>query len=158
MTEPDPVWLPAILAATREDTREIKGPGSNAFIAGLYRTLGLDPEKYGDDASPWCAIFANAMLKRSGYRPWVRLFAARGALGWGMPLTSPKRGCVVVLDRVDPKQPNVKHGHVTFYLGETRDRPGWFDGVGGNQRNQVCVASYDSGRVIGWRLPTERLP
>jgi len=153
MTEP----LDLMLALAQQDTREVRGPGINPIIASLYETLGLDPKRYQDDTSPWCAIACNAVHERAGWKRWPRVFAARGALAWGAAMDAPRRGCVVVLDRVDPSQPNVKHGHVTLYMGPTEGKPGWFDGCGGNQHNRVCVASYEDARVVGWRVPTVRL-
>lgn len=151
----DPAWLALLLAALHTDTREVPGVGMNPFIAGLYREHGLDPLHYQDDTHPWCAICATGILKRVGYRPWNHIFAARGALDWGQTLKDPVRGCFAILNRIDPKQPNVLHAHVTCYLGSVDAMH--FRGVGGNQHNRLGADPYELSRILGWRMPILKL-
>lgn len=152
----DPPWLKLLLASLHEDTREVKGEGINPYIAGCYQTLGLDPTKHQDDTSPWCAIAACANIKRSGFKPWGRVFAARGMLAWGLPRMTLERGVWVCLDRIDPKEPTVQHGHATCCLGLS-ETPGWFYGCGGNQHNEMSADAFEIGRVAGIRIPLTKL-
>jgi len=149
---------PYLLArdALKEHTREVVGPGVNAFIESLYRTMG-DTRPVNDDGNPWCAVFANAMNVRGGCTHSPRWRAAQALLGVGDPLPAPKEGCMAILERIDPKEPTVTHGHVTFFVEWIPGRPGWFHGLGGNQHNEVCIAEYDSARVLGWRMPVKVL-
>lgn len=152
----DAPWLVEMLRKLPLDTREVKGPGINPYIADNYHVLGLSPEKYQDDTHPHCAIGANAEIKRAGFKPWPRLFAARGMLAWGLPRMTLERGAFVCLDRIDPKEPTVAHGHATCCLGMSKE-PGWFYGIGWNQRNQLSADPYEVSRIVGIRVPLTRL-
>lgn len=147
-----PPWLALARSDLKRSTSEVPGPGTSPFIAGLYRTLRLPVAE--DSSNPWCAVYACATLVRSGLRPWRRLRAARGALDWGDEIpwsaTLIRPGAIVVLDRVDPKHPTEKHGHVGFATHMADGRV-WL--VSGNSHNRVAASDYDPGRIIGVRWP-----
>lgn len=121
----------------------IEGPGAtdNPKVQAYYRDSGFPQIKH--DATPWCAAFVGAMLKRAGIKPSGSLLA-RSYLAWGRGLSFPRVGCIVVLQRGKSSF----LGHVTFYAG-----PGY--GLGGNQRDMVSIAPFDPTRVLGYRWPNE---
>ncbi|CAA2140441.1 TIGR02594 family protein [Hyphomicrobium sp. ghe19] len=102
--------------------------------------LNVDPR-----VTPWCAAFVNGVLGASGVDGTGKL-NARSFLNFGMPTDRPKPGDIVVMSRGDP---NGWEGHVGFFQGF--DRNGKVMVLGGNQSNRVSVASFDPGKVLGFR-------
>jgi uncharacterized protein (TIGR02594 family) len=96
---------------------------------------------------PWCAAFANAILRRTEIEGTDSLMA-RSFLTWGAKTVDPKEGDVVVLKRGRSQWA----GHVGFFIGYE-----WIDGVkyvkvlGGNQNKEVNVAYFPASHVIGYR-------
>jgi uncharacterized protein (TIGR02594 family) len=131
--------------------REIQGPMSNAHVLAMLR---LDSTWVTDDAVPWCSAFLNyiAWLLRV---PRSKSLAARSWLKVGTPI--PVRAArsdwdVVVLARGDGEQPGPDvfdaPGHVGFFAGL---EPGQVLVLGGNQGDEVSVAPFPLGRVLGVR-------
>ncbi len=139
MTEP--VWLR--IARGYLGQREIAGRKHNPLILRWWTRIRAP---FTDDETPWCAGFVGGVLEEAGIKS-SRSAAARSYLRWGMRLTKPVVGCVVVLER------GPRHGHVFFLLG--RDEHGNLLGIGGNQGNKVSVASFDPKRVLAvvWPAP-----
>jgi uncharacterized protein (TIGR02594 family) len=102
-----------------------------------------------DDAVPWCASFVNFCVEAAGVRG-TRSKAARAWLDWGVDAGDFVPGCIVVLKRGSPPK-----GHVGFFAGFESGR---IKLLGGNQGNQVAVASFDVDRVLARRLaaPADR--
>lgn len=96
-----------------------------------------------DDAVPWCASFVNFCVEAAGVRG-TRSKAARAWLDWGVDAGDFVPGCIVVLRRGSPPK-----GHVGFFAGFESGR---IKLLGGNQGNQVAVASFDVDRVLARRL------
>jgi uncharacterized protein (TIGR02594 family) len=140
-----PAWLAAAWAEF--GVREIPGNENAAEILRYFRDAG--DTSVASEATPWCAAFMGAMLKRSGHAGTGSLLA-RSYLNWGDPLETPRIGAVTVLARGD--DPNA--GHVAFYLGETADK---LFLLGGNQGDAVTVAAYDKARLLGLRWPREEV-
>lgn len=96
---------------------------------------------------PWCAAFANAILRRTDIEGTDSLMA-RSFLTWGAKTVDPKEGDVVVLKRGKSQWA----GHVGFFVGYE-----WMDGVkyvkvlGGNQNKEVNVAYFPASQVLGYR-------
>ena len=125
--------------------RELAGKEDNAAIMAFYRDAGHPGVAH--DETPWCAAFVGAMLHRSGIKPSGSLMA-RSYLRWGVPLASPRQGCIVVLRRGgDPAL-----GHVGFYV---QRRGSKIAILGGNQRDSVSIADYPVSQVLGYRWPSE---
>ena len=93
----------------------------------------------------WCAGFVNAVLRRSGL-PGTDSLAARSFLNYGTATNDPQIGDIVVFSR------GPGHGHVGFYAG--RSEGGGIKVLGGNQGDRVSIATYSTGRVIGYRRVT----
>jgi len=102
--------------------------------------INLNPAK-----TAWCAAFVDAVLKTTGSEGTGKL-NARSYLDWGVPVTTPKVGDVVVFSRGDP---NGWQGHVGFYMGTNPD--GSIKVLGGNQSNSVSISDYDAKRLLGYR-------
>jgi uncharacterized protein (TIGR02594 family) len=96
---------------------------------------------------PWCAAFANAILRRTDVEGTDSL-RARSFLTWGIKTKDPKEGDVVVLARGNDGW----SGHVGFFMGYE-----WYEGVkyvkvlGGNTDKSVQVGLYPASKVIGYR-------
>ena len=134
-----PLWQ--LAAEQYIGTKEYPGSESNPIIAGFWKLAKLSGIK--DDAVPWCAGFACAMLEKVGYRS-PRSDAAKSFLTWGEPLAAPELGCIAVMKRPGGY-------HVFFVVGI--DKSGDLYGLGGNQGDKVCVALFKSAQVLSYRKP-----
>lgn len=138
-----PPWLAAAWAEF--GVREIPGKEDAPAILRYFREAG--DTGIETEATPWCAAFLGAMLKRAGYSGTGSLLA-RSYLDWGDPLDAARLGAVAVLSRGD--DPNA--GHVGFLLSDTN---GKIYLLGGNQGDAVTVAGFDKARLLGLRWPKE---
>lgn len=101
----------------------------------LMNLIKVNPRK-----TPWCAAFANAVLKKTGKKGTGSL-TAKSFMGWGKRVTRPVAGDVVILRN--------KHGyHVGFYVGR---KGGQVLVIGGNQSNSVKVTAYSARSVVQYR-------
>lgn len=124
---------------------ERKGRADHPDIMALYRAVGHPGIRH--DETPWCAAFLGACLERSGLRS-TRSLMARSYSQWGIRLSTPRPGAIVVLSRgKDPV-----FGHVGFWVGETASD---LFLLGGNQSDSVSVAAFDKRRLIDMRWPNE---
>jgi uncharacterized protein (TIGR02594 family) len=138
-----PAWLAAAWAEF--GVREIPGNEEAPEILRYFREAGDTSAQ--TDATPWCAAFLGAMLKRGGHAGTGSLLA-RSYLDWGDALDAPRLGAIAVLSRgADPNA-----GHVGFVLSETADK---LYLLGGNQSDAVTVAGFDRARLLGLRWPRE---
>ncbi len=101
-----------------------------------------------DDKAAWCSSFANWVIAQVGITGTGSAFA-RSWLDWGDVIDAPKQGCIVILEREDPKG---WQGHVGFYLRTENDH---IVLLGGNQLNEVCEHHYDPLTVLGFRWPAK---
>jgi uncharacterized protein (TIGR02594 family) len=131
-------------------TTEVHGSVDDPKILEMYRLAG-HPEIEHDE-TPWCAAFVGACLSLSGYRGTESLLA-RSYQKLGQDLKQePRRGCIVVLWRGDPK---ASTGHVAFY---DRDDGDHVVLLGGNQGDAVTTRSFPKSQVLAYRWPTETAP
>ncbi len=138
-----PQWLTAAWAEF--GVREIEGGRDSADVLAYYKEAGHPAIKHDEIA--WCAAFAGAMLGRAGIGGTGSLLA-RSYLGWGVPIETPRPGAIAVLERgSDPGA-----GHVGFVIGAAGKR---VFVLGGNQGGAVSVAAFDTGRVLGYRWPSD---
>lgn len=125
---------------------EIPGPEANARIVEYAKHTTY---KATSDEVPWCSSFVNYVVDTAGLAG-THSAAARSWLKWGVSLSNPILGCIVVLDRHDIDNPNA--AHVTIC-----DHPDISNGIirciGGNQRDAVKVSRYATGKVLGYRAP-----
>ena len=138
-----PPWLAAAWAEF--GVREIPGKDDAPEILRYFREAG--DTSVETEATPWCAAFLGAMLKRAGCSGTGSLLA-RSYLDWGDALDASRLGAVAVLSRGD--DPNA--GHVGFLVSEAN---GKLYLLGGNQGDAVTVAGFDKTRLLGLRWPKE---
>lgn len=139
----EPIW---ITRARREvGVKERPGTAENPRILEYHATTRLRAKR---DEVPWCSAFVCWVFEGLGIAS-TRSAAARSWATWGRALAKPEPGCVVVLDRQAPDNPNA--AHVGFYLGD--DGPDRILVLGGNQGNAVSVRPYPRAKVLGWRWP-----
>lgn len=143
-------WL--IEAEKHIGQREVPGPGSSAWIRSLWQGLKggqwfWDAIGKGDDSKlPWCGAFV-AYCMQATSNPYATKYAsAKAWLDWGIELSGPAVGAVVVFSRDGG-------GHVGFVTG--RDTLGRLTVLGGNQGNAVSIAPFDHARVVGYRWPRD---
>jgi uncharacterized protein (TIGR02594 family) len=137
----DPKWL----AEARKELGTKEGPGSvnNPKVVKFWDDAKLSFIK--DDATPWCAGFANAMLERAGLKG-TRKANARSFMAWGVRQSEPRLGSVCVLSR----PPSPWQGHVGFVVSHDKDTVTL---VGGNQGDSVSYSKFKKTRVLGYRWP-----
>lgn len=136
-----PVSLtPYQLAQRFVGIKEAVGHAANPQILAM---LQLDDTWPQEDEVPWCSAFVN-------YVTWLlrlprsKSLAARSWLSVGTPVTMTTASVgfdVVVLSRGSG-------GHVGFFSACEQDRV-WM--LSGNQGDTVCVASFETSRVLGIR-------
>lgn len=147
MTFPDdlePTWL---MRARREiGIKEIVGLKHHPRILEYHNATRLHAK---EDEVAWCSAFVCWVMEGSGIAS-TRSAAARSWLGWGLDLSEPRPGCVVVLERHTKDNPNA--AHVGIYVGPGEE-VGTIMVLGGNQSNQVCIKSYTKERVMAYRWP-----
>jgi len=136
-----PKWM--TLAIAEVGTQEGPGSSNNPKVVNYWESAKLAWIK--DDATPWCAGFANAMIERAGIKG-SRAATARSFLKWGTKLEGPVLGAVTVLSR----PPNPTQGHVGFLASHDAKTVTL---VGGNQGDKVSYAKFPKSRVIGYRWP-----
>jgi uncharacterized protein (TIGR02594 family) len=98
---------------------------------------------------PWCAAFANAILRENNMATTDSLMA-RSFLNYGLVAKRPEEGDIVVLTR---GRSNIT-GHVGFYVNTvTRNGKKYVAVLGGNQSKAINIAYYPATRVLGYRRP-----
>lgn len=137
-----------VVAAAEIGVHEYAGAASNPRILEYYKAtlMGGAPE---DGSTPWCAAFVSWVLEKSGYRG-PRTTKARRFLSYGQMRPEPEFGDIAVLWREDPQS---EKGHVAFFVAKKADSQVWL--LGGNQGNQVSYQLYGTGRVLGYRRPSD---
>jgi len=126
--------------------KEAPGAANNPKIVAFYKASGHPEIKA--DAVPWCAAFVGACLAEAGL-PNSGSLAARSYLKYGVALDAPRKGCIVVITRGNPKS---WEGHVGFLVKATATHVHL---LGGNQANAVNVAAFPRSKVLGYRWPVE---
>ena len=122
--------------------RKYEGMSARRNRRTLRTVMKIDPMRI-----PWCAAFANAILKKAGHEGTGSLMA-RSFLSYGKKTWRPSKGDIVVFKRGRSRS----SGHVGFYMGETVVRGVRYILVlGGNQRKAVNVAMYPKRKVLGYR-------
>lgn len=129
-------------------------PGQHtARILEYHKTTSLQAT---DDETPWCSSFVNWVMKKSG-RQGTNSAAAKSWLSWGLEVTNPEPGTVVVIKK---KTPGVTQAtgsasgfHVGFFISLS---PTHIQILGGNQADQVKYSSFPLSdyEVKGYRKPT----
>ncbi|CAO4178774.1 NlpC/P60 family protein [Methylorubrum populi] len=142
--EPEqPAWL--TLASHDLGTVEGIGKANNPKVVSYFKDAGFAGIK--DDATAWCAAFANAMLERSGRRG-SRSLAARSFESWGVGLKEPALGCIATKRRGNSSW----QGHVGFVVGASAST---IYLLGGNQGDSVSIAGFKRSEFTSFRWPAD---
>lgn len=137
-------WL--IEARRHIGVKEVPGKANSPTIQKWL--LGLKAW-WADDATPWCGVFAGHCIKSAGLPLPKHWYRAKDWLNWGVPLTKPTEGCIVVFERQGG-------GHVGFVVG--KDSAGNLMVLGGNQGDAVNIRPFAMSRVSGYRWPDSLPP
>ena len=103
--------------------------------------------KATSDEVAWCSSFANYIVDTAGDKG-THSAAARSWLDWGVVLSEPHCGCIVIIDRHDASNPNA--AHVTFFVAEDFTT-GNLQCIGGNQGDRVKMSVFPKSKVLGYR-------
>jgi uncharacterized protein (TIGR02594 family) len=125
-----PKWLQLAL-------REASGGGRGG---AFYRTAA------GMSGDNWCSIFMNWLMRLSGFHGTANAMA-RSWLTWGVELSQPAPGAVVVLSDGKMNVPGYEGNpwfHVAMFVSGS---PKTFEAVGGNQPN-VSVMRFGPPRIV----------
>lgn len=126
-------------------TKETPGPGDNPVILKWAQEVGKDVAAvYGDDAIPWCGLFAAVVVHRAGYPVISGPLWAKNWAKFGQKSDKPSLGDVLVFERPGGG------GHVGFYVAEDESA---FHVLGGNQSDAVTVARIAKSRCVAVRRP-----
>ncbi|WP_019672290.1 NlpC/P60 family protein [Psychrobacter lutiphocae] len=120
---------------------EIRGTRHNKTIQRWLSELNA---WWRDDETPWCGVFTAHCLsasKRGIPKHWYR---AKAYASYGTLLSQPAYGCLGVMSRKGG-------GHVCFIIGKTSGNR--LVVLGGNQNNQVSIASYPRSRFDAFVWP-----
>lgn len=140
----DPPWL--VLAGSLLGIYEIPGSGDNQTILDWAQELGgMIAREYKHDAIPWCQLFVQYCLFKSG-QPHLDSLWALDSAKYGVKLKGAARGAVACKSRNGG-------GHTFFIVGRTAS--GLLVGRGGNQSDMVCDATFDPGIVVSYNWSTE---
>lgn len=141
--------LPDWLAIAMYDVglTETKGSKHTDRIVKMHSYTSLRAK---DDETAWCASAVCAWLEESGIKS-PKSARALDFLTWGVPLSKPSIGCVLVFKRVvDPKTKVTMAGHVGLYVGEEGD---FYWVLGGNQSDKVTYTKWPKHFLISARGP-----
>jgi uncharacterized protein (TIGR02594 family) len=130
------------VALSQYGEKEIRGLKHSHIIINYAKEAGFT--WVNDDETPWCSIFMNWVALKAGMER-TKKANARSWLDIGEPTDNPQMGDVVIFKRGN----NVAQGHVALFI-----KVNGMDEVyvlGGNQGNQVSIASYPLADVIGVR-------
>lgn len=121
--------------------QSMMGMSERGNRSALSRMMRVDPAR-----TPWCAAWANAVLRQSGYSG-TGSNLARSFLNYGSRTRSPGQGDIVVLGRRGG-------GHVGFLVERSiRNGRNYVKVLGGNTSNSVKTAWYPESKVLGYRHP-----
>jgi uncharacterized protein (TIGR02594 family) len=135
---PDAPWFD--LAQSQIGVKEAPGAANTLQVIEYFQGAAKL------DSVPWCAAFVGWCLDEAGYRGTGSLMA-RSYLEWGIKLTKPQRGCVVVFKRGVPPAGHV--GFVDSFNAST------VMCLGGNQSDAVTVTRFPRSSVLGFRWPSQ---
>lgn len=121
-------------------TKEIIGPKHSKQVLKYHSVAG----GFTTDEVPWCGSFVAWVMLQAHYQ--IVKYPAR-ALSWkdfGIHIDEPVTGAIAVKTRKGG-------GHVCIVVGENED--GKLLCVGGNQNNEVNIATYDKNIFTEFRIP-----
>lgn len=128
------------LARSHLGLKELTGNNDHPLILSWW--IRLNAKWLYNQA--WCGLFVGHCFDSFEHAIPKAFYRAKAWLDWGERLDKPCLGCVVIFDRQGG-------GHVGFPIGI--NHAGSLRVLGANQKNQVSVATFDTKRVLGYRMP-----
>lgn len=122
---------------------EVPGSKENPEIVQMSKDLDYP---FGSELDSWCGIFMAHSCKRKNLPYPDKAYRARSWLSWGIPVSEPKTGDIVVFWR---ESKDSWKGHVGIYVN--RSSHTLINVLGGNQNDRVCIMEYSLDRVLGFR-------
>ena len=110
--------------------------GASGVVPAAERYRGTNPTGL---KIPWCAVFANMILRRAGFSG-TGSAAARSFAQYGRPASGPAPGVIAVWPH-----------HVGFVVGSAG--PGQIRVVSGNHNHRVDESIYATRSVMAFRYP-----
>jgi uncharacterized protein (TIGR02594 family) len=95
----------------------------------------------------YCARFVGKILQLSGL-PATGSIKARSYLDYGIPLSRPRRGCLVIFWR---RAPETDLGHIGFYVSRINSHLI----ILSNHHGRVSVQAFSNKRLLGYRWPSD---
>ena len=132
------------ISASQYGVHEFEGNDHNNAVIKYFKETGHHHIK--KDETSWCSAYMSWCAKKAGMF-YSKSLLARSWLKIGTKVIFPQPGDVVVFWR---EKINSWEGHVSIYLYEDKETNQIFC-LGGNQDGKVCVASYPSDNVLGYR-------
>lgn len=133
---------------------EIHGEADHPLILWWHKLCHIeDADGVGTDEIPWCSSFVNGVCWDE-YAPMTYSARARSWLEIAAPVSVAEavRGDIVVIKRGKPPQPGPEvikaKGHVYVFGTAIGER---IEGIGGNQGNQVSLASFPIADLLSIR-------
>ena len=105
----------------------------------LQSMFGIDPAEI-----EWCGAFVSHVLKLSGLPPADEPLWSRSYLEWGVEVTEPRYGDLVIFSR----DGSIWKGHVGFYVKDLGDT---ILVLGGNTNDEVGYGAYNKSELLGFR-------
>lgn len=102
-------------------------------------------ENGGALGDPWCASFVNATLAENGIQG-TGSASSQSFKNWGTDAGGPVTGAIVVFRNSDGRT-----GHVGYV--QSVNSNGTINVLGGNQNQGVNVATFNTKKVVAYRLP-----
>lgn len=141
------MWLAKAMA--ERGIKELTGSAHSERIIEYHRHTSLGAT---DDETPWCSSFLCWLFETLDITS-PKSAASLSWLRWGKVLDTPRRGCVVILERLDANGDVIPNrGHCGLWVGATDTT---VQILGGNQRNKVGVNDFPIQRVVGYRWPSK---
>ncbi len=135
-----PLWVTYGISTI--GTKERPGSGDNRVIIDWARDEGGDiAAAYTHDSIPWCALWANHILTKTGFKGTETLWALDFANVRKWPCTKlagPAVGAFAPMKRDGG-------GHITVVIG--KDQHGNVMGLGGNQSDEVNITPFATSRL-----------
>ncbi len=146
-------WMTWGLA--HEGEKEVSGDKANPFITDCFKYTSLKNHPMAEsDETAWCAAYANAALKKNGYKG-TNSAAAKSFDDYGTACEL-KYGAVVTIKHVSGGR------HVTFFHSWKDQSKKIAICFGGNQSNALRKSAYNlsgnkngSDEIIGVRWPVK---
>lgn len=143
MKQSYPLWLE--IALKEIGTKEVPSRQEhNPRIVEYHATTKL---KATQDEVPWCSSYLNWVMQQSG----IEGTGSAAAASWGSWGTrcGPALGAITLLKFDTSTNPSGMHVGFLWWVDSSKLLV-----LGGNQKDQVNITSYNPSRLLGFRWPS----